>query len=1055
MADFLFFDPSNEPHLIPSHATSRDGDTGLCQKTVSTFKEAETAIREEIFEAILFRGSSTDLPNLASRLKAMTADIPLVFLFDETQGPLVDKMLREGIDSCLCTKGLAWQDLQETIRYAADRKQALRKIPLLEKDLAEARLDVESHRKAYRRISDDLRWAAKALSSMGEFNRLFSHAEDEKSTIRNFCRALVKGHGYRMAWVAALEETADGLHLLPISHAGDEQGFLANPFPGKGDFRAILEGHPWVIQDIGEEAGNLDWGQEALRRNYRSVAALPFSGTESAPMLALCVFAGMKGNFSADRLAMLVDMTKMLSGGLRILGEKLRQQANQATLDLMSLAVKTSVSGFVIFSLEEGIQYVNDAALELAGYSCREEVLGFPYRDFVQVNEKTPEVLRTVFGGGNWTGEFDLIRKDGSLREVFSSVSAIRNKGHEVLSVLVSFIDLSEKKKTERDLNQSRALYEAIIEDQTDMILRFLPDTLEITYANLPYARYYGVETPEEFIGRSFRCRYTPEQEDLIREHLRKLTPENPVRQIEEQVVLPGGEIRWQQWVDRGIFDSGDRLVEVQGVGRDITELKAAQEGLLREKTRLETLYENSPDGIVFCTTDQVVETANAAFLRLFGFTAPEIVGKRIDDLLLEPPEERATAMELNLAGRDGQMRSTEGTRIGKNGAPVFVSVTVIPRRESGGSLSGTYAIYRDLTERRQKEEALKISNTIIEGSPAIVFRWKAENGWPIEYVSENIRQLGYTPEELTAPGFLYSSIIHPDDLRRVTAESRSFDLEKRDVFCYQYRIILKCGETRWVVERNRPERNREGRLVRHFGVVMDDTERRKAEIEAKVNHEALQKSLQQLELSFRRTIEVLSSTTEARDPYTAGHQRKVAALSEAIARRMGLPEQTCEGIYLAAMVHDVGKISIPAELLSKPSKLNDVEMALIQTHPEAAYEILKNVESPWNLAEVVRQHHERMDGTGYPMGLSGEEILIEARIIAVADVFEAVASDRPYRPGLGLEAAMEALEEGRGTAFDAKVVDTCRTLYNEGFEFDADCGRFAFSTTRRSIHHA
>jgi HD-GYP domain-containing protein (c-di-GMP phosphodiesterase class II) len=206
---------------------------------------------------------------------------------------------------------------------------------------------------------------------------------------------------------------------------------------------------------------------------------------------------------------------------------------------------------------------------------------------------------------------------------------------------------------------------------------------------------------------------------------------------------------------------------------------------------------------------------------------------------------------------------------------------------------------------------------------------------------------------------------------------------------------------------------------------------------------------LQQLEISFRKTIEVLSSTTEARDPYTAGHQRKVATLSEAIARRMGLPGETCEGIYLAAMVHDVGKISIPAELLSKPSNLNDVEMALIQTHPESAYEILKNVDSPWNLAEIVRQHHERMDGSGYPVGLRGEEILLEARIIAVADVFEAVASDRPYRPGLGLDAAMAVLEDGKGTEFDPDVVEVCRSLFDEGFEFEPVGGRFSFATAR------
>ena len=217
----------------------------------------------------------------------------------------------------------------------------------------------------------------------------------------------------------------------------------------------------------------------------------------------------------------------------------------------------------------------------------------------------------------------------------------------------------------------------------------------------------------------------------------------------------------------------------------------------------------------------------------------------------------------------------------------------------------------------------------------------------------------------------------------------------------------------------------------------MDDTERRKAEIDARKNHEALQESLRQLERSFSKTIEVLSSTTEARDPYTAGHQRKVATLSAAIARRMGLPEKACEGIFLAAMVHDIGKISIPAELLSKPSRLNPLEMALIRTHPDSACEILEKVESPWRLAEVVRQHHERMDGSGYPRGLRGEEILLEARIIAVADVLEAVASDRPYRPARGLQAAMAALEEGKGTLYDAAVVETCRALFEEGFSFE------------------
>lgn len=1038
MGDFVFFDPSIEPICLPACPPDGEQVCGPWPKTARSFEDLGKLLLQGNFGAVLFRASSPALEETLAGLKNLCPELPTVFLFAPEQRPYVMKLFGKGVHACICEEGLTWEGLLGAIECALGFKQILEENTVLRQELAETRLDVETHRRAYRRLSDDLRSAEKSLASMGEFNRLFFHATDEQSTVRNFCRALVKGHGYRMAWVAHPEESPDGLELVPIAHAGDEQGFLSQSFRSREGIHALSEGHPWVIQDIRKEGACHPWSGRALERRYHSVAAVPFRIDGEPTLRVLCVFDEKTEAFSADRLAMLVDMTKMLSAGLRILGEKIRRQANNALLDLMSRAVETSVSGFVIFSISEGIQYANNAALFLAGYSCQEEVLGCPYRNFVVANEKTPEILETVFRGGNWTGECDLIRKDGSLLEVFCSVSAVQKEREEAPSILVSFTDLSEKRKAERALLESRTFYEAIIKDQADMILRFLPDTLEITYANVPYARYYGKD-PGDFIGQSFKCRYSPEEEIRIREHLKALTPENPVRQIEEKVFLPNGQVRWQHWIDCGIFDASGRLVEVQGVGRDITSLKSIQEELRQEKRKLEMFFANSPEGIVFCSAEQIVETANDAFLKMFGYTENEVVGRHIDDLLGEPPEQREAARDLNRVAEDGATRTLEGTRIGKNGQPLFVSVSVIPRTEPDGRTTGTYAIYRDLTERQQKEEALMISHTIIEGSPAVVFRWKAEKGWPIEYVSENIRQFGYTPGELTAAGFLYSSIIHPDDRARVEDEASRFDLEQRESFCHQYRIVMKNGQSRWVVERNRAERDKSGRLLHHFGVVMDDTERRQAETEARKNHEALQHSLRQLEASFRKTIEVLSSTTEARDPYTAGHQRKVATLSVAIARRMGLSEKTCEGIYLAAMVHDVGKISIPAELLSKPSKLNPVERALIMTHPESAYEILRKVDSPWNLAEIVRQHHERMDGSGYPSGLRGEEILTEARIIAVADVFEAVASDRPYRPGLGLEAAMAALETGKGTEFDPEVVDTCRNLLNEGFTFDEE----------------
>jgi len=170
----------------------------------------------------------------------------------------------------------------------------------------------------------------------------------------------------------------------------------------------------------------------------------------------------------------------------------------------------------------------------------------------------------------------------------------------------------------------------------------------------------------------------------------------------------------------------------------------------------------------------------------------------------------------------------------------------------------------------------------------------------------------------------------------------------------------------------------------------------------------------------------------EARDPYMAGHQLRVADLARAIATEMGLPQDTIDGIRMAGSIHDIGKLSIPAEILSKPGKLSDVEFSLIKEHSRKGYEMLKDVESPWPLAEIVYQHHERMDGSGYPRNLKGDEILMEARIMAVADVVEAMASHRPYRPGLGIGAALEEIEKNRGTFYDEAVANACLRLFRE-----------------------
>lgn len=218
---------------------------------------------------------------------------------------------------------------------------------------------------------------------------------------------------------------------------------------------------------------------------------------------------------------------------------------------------------------------------------------------------------------------------------------------------------------------------------------------------------------------------------------------------------------------------------------------------------------------------------------------------------------------------------------------------------------------------------------------------------------------------------------------------------------------------------------------------------RRKLEIENR-NHrtnleqiisertESLRTALNDLKDTMEGIIGAMALVVEIRDPYTAGHQQRVADLARVIAAEMNISSGQMDSIYMAAMIHDLGKIAVPAEILSKPGQLTEIEFSLIKAHPQAGYEILKDIKFPWPISHIVHQHHERINGSGYPLGLSGEKILLEARIIAVADTVEAMASHRPYRPALGVDKALEEISEKRDTFFDPKVADSCMKVFSE-----------------------
>jgi len=286
---------------------------------------------------------------------------------------------------------------------------------------------------------------------------------------------------------------------------------------------------------------------------------------------------------------------------------------------------------------------------------------------------------------------------------------------------------------------------------------------------------------------------------------------------------------------------------------------------------------------------------------------------------------------------------------------------------------------------------------------------------------------LGYSAGELLQ--IPYIELIHPDD-RALIAKRRNRKSTEQlsQPSTYSLRVIPRSGKQIWTQISSVPITWESRPATLNF--VRDITLQKKAEQE-------LKQSLAKLRRITGATIQAMVQTVEVRDPYTAGHQRRVGDLARAIATHMKLTPGQIDCIRMAGAIHDIGKISVPAEILSKPGSLTDLEFNLIKSHPSVGYDILKGIDFPWDIATIVLQHHEKLDGSGYPQGLSEENILPEARTLVVADVVEAMASHRPYRPALGIERALEEISAKKGLLYDPDAVDTCIRLFKKkGFKF-------------------
>jgi PAS domain S-box-containing protein len=442
----------------------------------------------------------------------------------------------------------------------------------------------------------------------------------------------------------------------------------------------------------------------------------------------------------------------------------------------------------------------------------------------------------------------------------------------------------------------------------------------------------------------------------------------------------------------------------------------------------LENVIESiSPDVILVVDQNGNINMCNSSIKRMFGYEVEEVEKQKTDLLYVVDKSDTNHSQELQRSLQQEGFNISTAIGKKKNGDMLHIEVItgkLINQR-------GAVLLLRDITLQKLIEKEHRFSEE--------KFRLIAENLDDLIAVLDlEGRRLYNSPSYGTIfddPDKLINTDsfaeIHPDDregIKNIFRETIKTGIGQKG----EFRFLLKDGSVRFVESQGSAVKDENGKITNVIVVSRDVTDRKEAEEQLLQNFNNLQKT-------FKGTIQAMAAIVETRDPYTAGHQKRVSNLAQVIAQEMGLPKDTIDNIRMAGTIHDIGKISVPSEILSKPGKISDIEMSLIRVHPQSGYDILKDVELPYPIAEIILQHHERLNGSGYPQGLKGEQILLEARIISVADVVEAISSHRPYRPAKGIDVALEEIEKNKSILYDAQVVEACLKLFREkGFVYES-----------------
>lgn len=723
---------------------------------------------------------------------------------------------------------------------------------------------------------------------------------------------------------------------------------------------------------------------------------------------------------------------------------------------------------------------VNDRICEIFGYS-REELLAM---DWVAITH--PGDLQANFTQFDkmLAGELEgysldkrFIRKDGQTVWTTISVGCVRKPDGTVDYACLSVQDISKRRQAEEALRASEARFRTLVENAPSAIT--ISRNGVILYANRKCAEMFGEENAQDMISRVILDYFAPDTRREIEELRDRYSKGEIDSAVCEGIALRGMDIQFPVHIEATVVGLPDGPAILTFLN-DVTARKASEELIREAERQYRDIFTEAPEGIYRVTKGGRLLAVNPAGARMLGYDSPEECLERGADMahnLWLRPEDRSRY--TNLLEETGYLQGFQSEFKCKDGSPIWISMSARRVADQDGHTLYYQGFLENLSEKKQLEHDLKDrirEIQLLSEMNNVLLHATTEQDLLEEYCRIAVETGGYRmawvgfadtgPEKRVIPvahfghedGYLQTANVTWDDTEHgsgpVGRAIKSGHIEVVELWSsddrtrpWQPEAIRRGYQSAIAI----PFRHSDGGMA--CLTAYGSSHSTWSESELKLMNQiasalgfgittlrtgmAKERYQRDLAASLEQTIEVISQAVDQRDPYTSGHQKRVADLCTHIARRMGMEPDRIQGLRLAATIHDLGKIGIPAEILAKPGKLTPIQYELIKEHPQLGYEIVRNVQFPWPIGEIIRQHHERLDGSGYPRGLRGDATLLEARILAVADVVEAMDSHRPYRAGRGIDVALAEILNERGTRYDENVVNACVALFREsGYAF-------------------